>query len=113
MITSRPRKTLELEFEDGTKPFGKWFSKLKDIEAKAQIRKRIRQAEEGNFGNYRSLGSGVFELKIFKNPGYRIYFGIDGDNLMIILMAGDKSSQDRDIEKAKELWQYYLESKRS
>ena len=85
----------------------------KDVDAKAQIRKHIRQAEEGNFRNYRSLGGGVFELKIFKGPGYRVYFGIDGDSLVIIISGGDKSSQGRDINKAKELWQQYLESRRS
>jgi putative addiction module killer protein len=60
---------MELEFENGIKPFRKWFSKLRDIDAKAQIRKRIRQAEEGNFGNYRHVGDGVFEFKIFEGPG--------------------------------------------
>jgi putative addiction module killer protein len=104
---------MELEFENGAKPFRKWFSKLRDIDAKAHIRKRIRQAEEGNFGNYRHVGDGVFEFKIFEGPGYRIYFGIDGDTLIVIIIGGDKSSQKRDIEKAKELWQVYQESRRS
>jgi putative addiction module killer protein len=103
---------MELEFEDGTKPFRKWFSKLRDIDTKAHIRKRIRQAEEGNFGNYRHVGDGVFEFKIFKGPGYRIYFGIDGDTLIVIILGGDKSSQTRDIENARKLWQLYLESRR-
>ena len=58
-----------------------------------------------------SLGD-VFELKIFKSPGYRVYFGIDGDSLVIILSGGDKSSQGRDIDKAKDLWRQYLESRR-
>ena len=104
---------MELEFTDGTKPFRKWFFKLRDTEGRAHIRKRIRQAEEGNFGDYRYVGDGVFEFKISKGPGYRIYFGIDRDTLIIIISGGDKSSQTRDIEKAKGLWRVYPECGRS
>jgi len=103
---------MELEFEDGTKAFRNWFSKLRDIDAKAHIRKRIRQAEQGNFGDYRHVGDGVFEFKIFKGPGYRVYFGIDDDTLIVIIFGGNKSSQTRDIDKAKELWRLYQESRR-
>ena len=71
----------------------------------ARIRKRLRRIEEtGNLGDYRSLGDGVFEFRLKFGSGYRIYFGTIGDNAIVLLRGGDKSSQFRDIEKAKTDW---------
>jgi putative addiction module killer protein len=61
----------------------------------------------GNLGNTRALGSGVSELKIDFGPGYRVYFGEDGPKIVVLLLGGDKSSQERDIEKAKAFWEDY------
>ena len=66
----------------------------------------------GNFGLHRELQDGVFELKEDFGPGYRIYFGVDGDEIIILLVGGDKGSQSRDIAKAKEYWTNYLGRKR-
>ncbi len=108
LIVPKPRQVKELEF-DGEKPFAKWFKKLKNHQAKAAILARITRIQAvGNFGNYRYLDRGVFELKIDIGPGYRIYFGIDKDVLVLIILGGDKSSQNRDIEKAQEFWKMYL-----
>jgi putative addiction module killer protein len=87
-------------------PFQRWLVKI-DGEARAAVRTRLRRIEEhGNHGDCEPVGDGVFELRIHKGPGYRIYFGIDGD-AVIVLGGGHKSSQVADIQKAKERWSDY------
>jgi putative addiction module killer protein len=73
----------------------------------APIAKRLRRVELGNLGDYRSLGAGVYELKIDYGPGYRIYFGQIGLTVVLLLCGGDKSSQDQDISQAKKYWRDY------
>ncbi len=97
----------ELEI-DGRKPFSDWFRRLRDKPAKAAILSRLdRIAEYGNFGDYRYLNDEVFELKIHSGPGYRIYFGLERDQVVLLVLGGDKSSQPRDIDKAKKIWRCY------
>ena len=87
------------------------MNKLKDLQAKSAIRVRLRKIElDGHFGNYRAVGDSVFELKFNLGPGYRVYFGLDGDHVVLLILGGDKSSQVRDIQKAKLLWSQYRES---
>lgn len=69
-----------------------------------RIRKRILRIEDGNLGDYKSLGDGVFELRFFFGAGYRVYFGIIGETVVLLLCGGDKSTQNKDIKKAKEIW---------
>lgn len=84
---------------NGKAPVKDWLNKLKDLKAKAKIDIRIRR----DLGNHRSVGDSVIELKIPYGPGYRVYLSIvDGDQVILLLIAGDKSSQERDIKKAKE-----------
>jgi putative addiction module killer protein len=91
---------------DPKSPFHRWLIKIEG-EARAAVRTRLRRIEaQGNYGDCEPVGGGVFELKIHKGPGYRIYFGIDGD-AVIVLCGGDKSSQASDIKKAKERWSDY------
>lgn len=94
--------------KDRKEPAREWIDALKDKAGLAKILTRIRRAENGNFGDHKSLGDGVGELRIALGPGYRIYYGIDdyGD-LIILLIGGDKSSQDKDILKAKIFWRDY------
>lgn len=88
-----------------TPEFDKWLRKLKDLKAKAKILFRIQKLEyDEHFGEWKSIGDGIKELKINYAKGYRVYFvEIDG-KIIILLMAGDKSTQQKDIEKAKELY---------
>ena len=86
-----------------TDSYLKWFNKLKDPQAKARILARIRRVSLGNLGDMKSVGDGVSELRLAHGPGYRIYIVREGDALVILLCGGDKSSQDRDIVKAKQL----------
>jgi len=83
--------------------FDKWLKKLKDRVAKARILFRIKKAENGNLGEYRSVGGRVSELKLDYGPGYRIYFTKKGDTVIWLLCGGDKSTQQSDIRKAKEI----------
>jgi len=102
-----PRELVEYETENGRCPFSEWLDGLKYIAARAIIRKRLNRIRIGNFGHTRSVGEGVFELKIDFGPGYRVYYGLDGDTLVVLLCGGDKGSQERDIRKATEYWQDY------
>ncbi len=83
--------------------FAQWFRKLKDRRAKDRIVVRIRRMEMGNPGDVKSVGGGVQEARISYGPGYRLYFTQEGDALIILLCGGDKSSQAKDIDKAKEI----------
>lgn len=85
--------------------FAKWIDNLKDIRAKARILVRIDRMQSGNFGDVRSVGAGINELRIFYGPGYRIYFIQRGTEIVILLNGGDKSTQNRDITRAKKLAQ--------
>jgi len=80
------------------------FRRLRDAAAKTSIAKRLRRVEAGNFGDCKPAGEGVSELRIDTGPGYRIYFGLRRISDVVLLCGGDKSSQDRDIEKAKTFW---------
>jgi putative addiction module killer protein len=86
-----------------TEVFLKWRHKLRDDKARAAIATRISRLAEGAVGDVKSVGDGVMEMRIHYGPGYRIYFVRRGDEIVILLCGGDKSSQSRDIETAKKL----------
>ncbi|MEC4815537.1 MAG: hypothetical protein SAK29_20015 [Scytonema sp. PMC 1069.18] len=69
---------------------------------------RLRRLEQGNYGDVAPIGDGLSELRMFFGPGYRVYFGEDAENLVVILCGGDKSTQEQDIEEAKAYWREYL-----
>jgi len=91
-----------------TDEFEKWFRKLKDKRAKAKILFRIQRIEEqGNFGNCEPVGQGFSELRIHYAKGYRIYLKEHSNRIVLLLNGGDKSSQQKDIKKAKRIWVDY------
>ena len=90
--------------EGGREPFTDWINGLRDKSGALRIRARIVRMEDGNLGDHKSVGAGVFELRLHFGPGYRVYFGQDGDSLVILLCGGDKATQDRDIDRAKAYW---------
>lgn len=90
----------------GDSPFGIWLDNLKDRKVRAIIEQRIYRMRTGNLGDSRRLLGNIYEIRIHYGPGFRVYFGRDGDVLVILLCGGDKSSQKKDIEKAE---QYLLD----
>lgn len=91
-------------------PFGKWFAPL-DAHAAAKIATAPYRMEGGNFSNVKAVGKGVSEYRIDFGPGYRIYFGHEGDELLILLGGGVKKMQDQDIKVAQILWAEYKAEK--
>lgn len=89
--------------------FAEWIDNLRDRAGAAQVLRRLARLERGNPGRVAPVGEGVSELKIDFGPGYRVYYGQRGEELVIILGGGDKSSQDRDIQAAKKLWDEWKE----
>lgn len=83
--------------------FDRWFAKLKDRSAKIKILARLDRVENGNFGDHKQIDKNLFELRIFFGPGYRIYYTIRGNTIVILLTGGKKATQSKDIEKAKAL----------
>jgi putative addiction module killer protein len=86
-----------------TEVFDKWTAKLKDRQAAMAIALRLARVASGNFGDTKIIGDGVSELRIFVGPGYRIYYTIRNNEIVILLCGGDKSTQQNDIKHAKEL----------
>lgn len=97
--------------EDGKSPFAKWYDGLPAIAA-AKVRVFLLRMEQGNLANTKSVGQGVRETRIDFGPGYRVYFGKDGDRLIILLAGGTKKRQQKDIENAKARWQDYKRRKK-
>ena len=83
--------------------FLRWLTRLRDRRAQARILVRIDRMEEGNFGDHRSVGGGVSELRVNVGQGYRIYYTIRQQRLVILLCGGDKASQQRDIRRAQQM----------
>ena len=90
--------------------FTEWLEDLRDVKGRAVIARRIQRLTLGNFGDQKSVGGGVFELRIDFGPGYRVYFTRRGFQLVILLCGGDKSSQTRDIAAAKAMAVHYGET---
>jgi putative addiction module killer protein len=104
----QPQKRKVLHFTAGGKDlFGEWLQSLQDISGEEAVLKRIVRIEEGNFGDHRSVGQGVWELRIHHGPGYRVYYGEDGPFIILLICGGDKGTQKKDIRKAQRLWTDY------
>lgn len=92
-------------FIEKTTEFDKWLRKLKDLRAKAKIIFRIQKIEnDEHFGDCKPVGDGISELRINYAKGYRVYFKEQDGKIILLLAGGDKSTQQQDIKKAKEIW---------
>jgi putative addiction module killer protein len=91
-------------------PYAKWFNRL-NAAAAARVVTALVRMEQGNFSNTKGIGAGVLEYRIDFGPGYRIYFGRDGDSIVILLGGGTKKRQQKDIETARTLWKDYKRRK--
>ncbi|MCI5139997.1 MAG: type II toxin-antitoxin system RelE/ParE family toxin [Candidatus Electrothrix sp. AR1] len=88
-----------------TKQYEKWFTKLKDSTSKTKILARLARVENGNFGDSKQLGDNLFELRFFFGPGFRVYYTIRNNRIVLLLAGGDKASQKKDINLAARLLQ--------
>ena len=87
-----------------TDEFDAWFRSLRDTKTRLIIGRRIERAEDGNFGDHKSVGGGVYEMRIDYASGYRVYYANKNGIIYLLLFGGDKSSQSKDITTAKRLW---------
>ena len=96
----------------GGSPFGIWFGQL-DTRAAAKVTVALARMEQGNLSDAKSVGAGVWERRIDFGPGYRLYFGRDGQRLVIVLAGGTKRRQQNDIEDAKARWKDHRARKKT
>jgi putative addiction module killer protein len=96
--------------ENGDSPFARWFNNL-DAIAAAKVATVLYRLEQGNFSKVEGVGGGIYERKINFGPGYRIYFGKDGETLVILLGGGSKTRQQADVTAAVSCWQDYKRRK--
>lgn len=96
-----------LTLENGSCPYDEWYRSIKDTLTRVRIRARVDRLELGMFGDNRSVGGGVFELRLDFGPGYRVYYARWGNTIIVLVGGGDKSDQSADIEKAKSRWEMY------
>lgn len=97
----------KLRLADGVVPFDRWLARLADARAKARILVQLDRLRVGLPGDWKAVGAGVFELRIREGKGYRVYFAREGATVVVLLCAGEKSTQSRDIERAKSYWRAY------
>lgn len=105
-MEASPRVLLWYRTAGDSEPGLEWLRRLRDGKGRSVIRTRLNRLQSGSFSNCEPIGDGVHELKIDFGPGYRVYFGEDG-NSVILLFGGDKDTQASDIKKAKEYWEDY------
>jgi putative addiction module killer protein len=86
-----------------TNYFSKWLFKLKDVKGKVSILRRVDRMKLGNFGDHKSVGNNISELRITTGPAYSVYYTKQNDKIIVLLVGGDKSSQSDDIKKANEI----------
>jgi putative addiction module killer protein len=91
--------------DDGRDLYIDWLMKLKDIQARIAVVRRVSRVEQGNFGDHKFCRDGVWELRIDVGAGYRIYYAIAGKEVVLLLCGGDKRTQDTDISSACANWQ--------
>lgn len=104
---AQPKDVIVYAGNDGNEPFTEWLYGLRDVMGRQRILARIKRLEQGNYGDCETVGDGVSELRLFFGAGYRVYFGEDEDNIVVLLCGGDKGSQQKDIKQAKIYWQEY------
>ena len=97
-------EVLVYKTRDGREPFIQFLDSIKNVQDRARIMSRLDRIEKGNLGDSKSLGKGVFELRFFFGPGYRVYFGVRGTKIIVLLCGGDKHTQKKDIEAAYIYW---------
>lgn len=96
--------------DTGLCPFERWFETL-DPQTQVRIDVRLDRLSLGNFGDCKSLGKGIYELRLFFGPGYRVYYGLVGQQIVLLLCGGSKKGQRKDISTARKFWAAYLDER--
>lgn len=107
MLTTLPQEIRVYQAKNGREPFNDWLDTIRDLRTQDRIQSRLARLEDGNFGDCQSIGNGVYELRLHFGAGYRVYFGRIDKTFLLLLCGGDKTSQKRDIERAKTFWLEY------
>lgn len=103
--------TIEIyQTKEGKTPFSSWLDSL-EIQLRARVLERLARVQLGNFGDVKALKGGIYELRLAFGAGYRIYFGKQNNTIVLLLTAGSKASQEKDIEKARDLWALYCQER--
>ena len=106
-MKTTPKQIIIYRTEQGNEPFTTWFDALKDKPTQARIDARLTRVEAGNLGDYKSVGDGVFELRVHVGKGFRLYFGNIGNAIVVLLSGGTKEQQSADIARAQDFWRDY------
>jgi len=104
----KERQVVFYQDNAGKEPFTEWIESFREHKTQRRILQRLARVQSGNYGDYKSLRNGIFELRFAFGSGYRVYFGKDGDTIVVLLCGGDKSTQRQDIKQAKAYWKEYL-----
>lgn len=110
MLAPHPRELQIYQNSNGHEPFTEWLKSIRDQKIRTRIQARLDRLVDGNFGDCEPVGEGISEIRLHFGAGYRIYFGEVKNIIVLLLCGGDKSSQTRDIKRAKTYWQEYKES---
>src|SRR5690242_5668685 len=99
-----PKQVIFYADDNEREPFTEWLDNLRDTVGRQRILTRLVRLEQDNYGDYRPVGEGVNELRMFFGPGYRVYFGEGGEDIVVLLCGGDKDRQQDNIRQAKSYW---------
>ncbi len=105
----RPREILHYTTPSGRNPYRQWYTRIKDQKTQIAISNKISRLRSGNLGDFKRLSKDLYELRIHHGPGYRIYFGVFQNDIVILLCGGTKGTQQRDIIRAQNYWDDFLE----
>jgi putative addiction module killer protein len=103
-----PKRVIVYAKKSGKEPFTEWLYSLRDVMGRKRILARVSRLQQGHYGDCEPVGEGVSELRLFFGSGYRVYFGEQNNQIVVLLCGGDKGNQDKDIEQAKAYWKEYL-----
>ena len=103
-METTPKEVIAYLTEGGNSPFDEWVESLRDNQMISKVNMRLYRVSLGNLGDVKPIGEGVSEMRLQFGPGYRIYFGQQGNRIVVLLCGGDKSTQAKDIKRAQEYW---------
>lgn len=110
MRNAHPREVEVYQTPNGREPFTEWLESVRDLKTRRRIQARLNSLKIGNFGDFQSVGDGIFELRLHFGAGYRIYYSEIRNTIVLLLCGGSKSGQARDINRAKTYWRQYKEA---